>query len=120
MLKDATGFKKIFIATGKTDLRRGIDGLAAMIKYEFNLEPCDRNTLFMFCGRRSDRIKCLLWEGDGWLLLYKRIESGGFSWPRTTREALEISESQFRQLMQGLEIVPRRPIKDSGNTVLVM
>ena len=57
MFKDATGFKKIYIATGFTDLRRGIDGLASIIKYNFNLDPCDKNTLFLFCGRRTDRIK---------------------------------------------------------------
>ena len=120
MLKDATGFKKIYIAAGRTDLRRGIDGLAATIKFEFNLEPCDRDTLFLFCGCRTDRIKGLLWEGDGWLLLYKRIESGGFSWPRTAREAIEITEDQFRHLMQGFEVIPRRPIKDSGDRPLIM
>ena len=63
MLNDAAGFKKVYIATGYTDLRRGIDGLVSIIKYQFQLEPKDRNTLFLFCGRRSDRIKGLLWEG---------------------------------------------------------
>ena len=73
MLNDAHGFKKIYIATGYTDLRRGIDGLAAIIRFQFDLDPFDRNTLFLFCGRRSDRIKALLWEGDGFLLMYKRL-----------------------------------------------
>ena len=62
MLNDAHGFKKIYIATGYTDLRRGIDGLAAIIRFQFDLDPFDRNTLFLFCGRRSDRIKALLIE----------------------------------------------------------
>ena len=62
MLNDAHGFKKIYIATGYTDLRRGIDGLAAIIHFQFDLDPFDRNTLFLFCGRRSDRIKALLIE----------------------------------------------------------
>lgn len=62
MLNDATGFDKIFIATGYTDLRRGIDGLASTIKYQFELDPFQKNILFLFCGKRTDRIKGLVWE----------------------------------------------------------
>ena len=83
MLNDGTGFKKIYLATGYTDLRRGIDGLAAIIRFQFELDPYDKNTLFLFCGRRCDRIKALLWEGDGFLLMYKRLDNGAFNWPRS-------------------------------------
>lgn len=110
MLNDAKGFKKIYIAPGRTDLRKGIDSLAAIIRFSFKLDPYDRNTLFMFCGRNPTRIKCLLWEGDGWLLLYKRLDIGAFHWPRDGKEALLISEDQYRMLMQGLEVIARRPI----------
>lgn len=72
MLKEGNGFKKVYIAAGFTDLRRGIDGLARIIRFQFKLDPYDKNTLFLFCGKRTDRIKGLLWEGDGFLLLYKR------------------------------------------------
>ena len=78
MLNNATGFKKIYLATGFTDLRRGIEGLASIVKFQFNLDPYDKDTLFLFCGRRSDRIKALLWEGDGFLLMYKRLNTGAF------------------------------------------
>ena len=57
MLNDGTAFKRIYLATGYTDLRRGIEGLAAIIRFQFELDPYDRNTLFLFCGRRCDRIK---------------------------------------------------------------
>ena len=76
MFNDARGLKKIYLATGYTDLRRGIDGLASIIRYQFQLDPHDKNTLFLFCGRRSDRIKVLLWEGEGFLLIYKRLMQG--------------------------------------------
>ena len=73
MLNDASGFSKVFLAVGYTDLRRGIDGLATIIRYKYMLDPYERNVLFLFCGKRTDRIKGLLWEGDGFLLLYKRL-----------------------------------------------
>ena len=78
MLNNATGFKKIYLATGFTDLRRGIEGLTSIVKFQFNLDPYDKDTLFLFCGRRSDRIKALLWEGDGFMLMYKRLNIGAF------------------------------------------
>lgn len=59
MLNDAVGFEKIFIATGYTDLRRGIDGLASTIKFQFDLDPFQKHVLFLFCGKRTDRIKAL-------------------------------------------------------------
>ena len=93
----------MYIAVGYTDLRRGIDGLAAMVSSQFKMDPFT-NTLFLFCGRRRDRIKGLLWEGDGFLLLYKRLESGTFQWPRTGEEARQLTAQQYRWLMEGLSI----------------
>ncbi len=110
MLNDAAGFKKIYLAVGTTDLRKGIDGLAAIVKFRFNLDPYDKNTLFLFCGRKPDRIKGLVWEGDGFLLLYKRINIGTFKWPRSANEALQISMEQYSLLMQGFEVVAKSPI----------
>ena len=120
MLNDGKGFKKVYIATGFTDLRRGIDGLARIIRFQFLLDPYDKNTLFLFCGKRTDRIKGLLWEGDGFLLLYKRIENGNFRWPRTKDEALEITADQYQMLMQGLEIIARSPIEEVPEPVFSM
>lgn len=75
MLNDATGLKKIYLAAGYTDLRRGMDGLATIIRFRFQLDPYDKNTLFLFCGKKTDRIKGLLWEGDGFLLLYRKQQT---------------------------------------------
>ena len=75
MLNDATGFDKIFIATGYTDLRRGIDGLASTIKYQFELDPFQKNILFLFCGRRCDRIKALHFEKLSAAFCYPHISS---------------------------------------------
>ena len=83
MLNDFSCSCPVYIACGYTDLRRGIDGLANLVKSQFQMDPFQR-ALFLFCGRRRDRIKALYWEGDGFLLLYKRLESGSFQWPRST------------------------------------
>lgn len=112
MLNDAVGFEKVYIATGYTDLRRGIDGLASIIKFQFHLDPFQKNILFLFCGKRTDRMKGLVWEGDGFLLLYKRLNIGAYSWPRTKEEAMAITPEQFRNLMHGLEIVAKHPIEE--------
>ena len=52
MLNDGSGFKKVYLSTGFTDLRRGIDGLARIIRFQFQLDPYDKNTLFLFCVYR--------------------------------------------------------------------
>lgn len=105
---------KIYLATGFTDLRRGIDGLAGIIQEQFQLDAFN-DTLFLFCGRRNDRIKGLYWDTNGFLLLYKRLESGSFRWPRTTQEALQITAQQYEWLCQGFEIGPRnRPVSTAG------
>ena len=83
MLNDATGFRHIYLACGYTDLRRGIDGLVSTVKCSFHLNPSEEGSIFLFCGRRADRIKALVYEGDGFLLLYKRLADGRFQWPRS-------------------------------------
>ena len=106
MLKDVVNqFEKIYLATGYPDLRRGIDGLAEVIHREFDRNPYDKDSLFLFCGRRSDRIKGLLWEGDGFLLLYKRVDSGRFQWPRTEKDIWEITADQLIQLLSGFSVI---------------
>jgi len=104
MLRDVT-FHKIYIACGKTDLRKGIDGLATMIKENFQLDPFEKDVLFLFCGSRKDRIKALIWEGDGFILLYKRLEAGSFKWPRDTSEVRLIDHQQFQNLLDGLVVI---------------
>ena len=119
MLTDFTGADRVYIACGYTDLRRGIDGLAAMVQQQFNLDPFT-NTLFLFCGRRRDRIKALYWEGNGFVLLYKRLESGSFQWPRSEREARALTPQQYRWLMEGLSVDQPKAAqasKRSGNSV---
>lgn len=108
MLRDADPnyFAGIYIVCRYTYLRYGIDSLAAIIEQKYKLSLFVPNTLFLFCGRSASKIKGLLWEGDGFLLLYKRVESGHFSWPRSSDEVRAMNAEQYRWLMQGFSIDP--------------
>ena len=106
MFKEGFGISKTYIAAGYTDLRQGIDGLASLIQSKYQLSVFDEGTLFLFCGRKSDRIKGLLWEGDGFLLLYKRIEKGRYCWPRSKEELRSLTKEQYSLLMRGLTFDP--------------
>lgn len=110
MLNDAVGFKNVYIVTGYTDLRSGIDRLVSLIGSSLGQSPFVPDTLYLFCGRRTDRIKGLVWEGDGWLLLYKRLEQGSFQWPRSESGVRELTPQQFRWLMEGLTIAPKKAV----------
>ena len=114
---DLSKADKIFIAVGYSDLRRGIDGFATIIQNTFHMNP-QTNTLFLFCGRRCDRIKALYWDGDGYILLYKRLETGQYQWPRTTDELKELSPQQFRWLMEGLSIYQKKAIRPVENQLI--
>ena len=77
--------------------------MAALVQQSFRLDPFS-DSLFLFCGKRRDRVKALYWEGDGFVLLYKRLERGSFQWPRSESEVRDLTPQQFRWLMEGLSI----------------
>ena len=104
MLYDAKGFDRIYIAPGYTDMRKGIDGLVAKVGYEMKLNPFQDRVLFLFCGRATNKIKGLVWEKDGFLLLYKRVDKGSYVWPRSAEEVRELTQEQFDLLMSGFAI----------------
>ena len=118
MLEDAAGIRRVVLACGTVDLRKGIDGLAMIIGDQYGQNPFEKGTLFLFCGKRSDRCKGLLWMGTGFLLLYKRFENGRMSWPRNTQEAADLTEEQFHYLMMGLNGYTgalKAPVRCFGN-----
>lgn len=99
-------FSKIILAVGRSDLRKGIDGLASLVRLKYGLDPLEKGTLFLFCGIRRDRIKGLLWTGDRYVLLYIRLTDGRFQWPRTADEARSLSGEEFMRLMEGFSVDP--------------
>ena len=105
MLYDAKGYEKIYIAPGYTDMRKSIDGLKLIIGRDLKLNPYQKNVLFLFCGRNSSKIKALVWEGDGFVLLYKRIEDGRYNWPRTPGEVLDLAAVSSAEKKQNILLV---------------
>ena len=124
MLKEYATVTQVYLVTGYTDLRRGIDGLAEVVQGKLELDPYN-TALFLFCGRRRDRIKGLLWEGDGFLRTFiyeshctKRLDNGCFRWPRNETEAKLLTEQEIRWLFEGLELEQPKAIKPGVKGVL--
>ena len=111
MQKDLISGKQVYVVTGYTDLRKSKDGLAAIVQGQLEVDVFGKG-VFLFCGRRCDRIKGLVWEGDGFLLLYKRLDNGKFQWPRNETEARLLTEQQTRWLLEGLKIEQPQAIRE--------
>lgn len=112
MLNNATCFKEIYIVCGRTDLRSGIDRLATLIKTKCGNDIFKPDVLYLFCGRRADRIKGLVWENDGFLLLVKRLSENIYIWPRHEEDVKQLTQQQFEWLMSGLTIAPKQCIRN--------
>lgn len=118
MFSDISKAEQIYIACGYTDMRKSIDGLAGIVQQSFRLNPF-QNSLFLFCGRRRDRMKALYWEGDGFVLLYKRLEGGNFQWPRNAEAVRSINYQEFRWLLEGLAIDQPKAVKKVKNGEII-
>ena len=97
---------RIWIACGLTDLRNGFDGLAALVQTQLAEDPFS-GPLFVFRGRRGDRLKVLWWDGDGMCLYCKRLERGRFVWPRAESGSVHLTGAQLSMLLEGIDW--RRP-----------
>lgn len=115
MLGNITMVHTIYIVTGYTDMRKSIDGLCAVIRDKLEQDPAAENALYLFCGRRCDRIKAIIHEPDGYVLLYKRLDvtNGRYRWPRDKSEVKPITWKQFDWLMSGLDIEQPKAISVS-------
>jgi len=107
MLKNAESFDSIFVATGPTDLRKNVDGLTVIVKQSFELDPFSNN-LFLFCNRARNRLKGVIWDKNGFIMLYKRLDGRGarFVWPTDPEQARGITSKQLALLLDGFSIDP--------------
>ncbi len=110
MLGDIRQAKNVYIVCGYTDMRKGLNSLVPFVH---------SSSLFLFCGKRCDRLKALLWEPDGFVLLYKRLDNGRYQWPRNAQEVKPLTWEQFTGLMQGLNIEQPRAIRPGRPKELV-
>ena len=118
MLGDISSAENIYIACGYTDMRKGIDGLSAVVQEEFGLNPLS-NSVFLFCGKKPNKMKALYWEGDGFLLMYKRLEDGRFQWPRKVQEVKSISKEQMKWLLTGLKVEQKKTINKVAEVLII-
>jgi transposase len=94
----------VYLACGSTDLRKSIDGLAALVSQVFELDLFS-HSLFVFCNRDRDKLKILVWDTNGFWLYYRRLERGRFRWPeRHSDPTVAISRRQLQWLLDGLTL----------------
>jgi len=102
---------RVWLAAGVTDMRKGFDGLSALVQTQLAEDPFS-GQLFVFRGRRGDRVKILWWDGDGLCLYAKRLERGRFVWPRAESGTVALSSAQLSMLLEGIDW--RRPVRTNA------
>lgn len=99
---------KIFISTQPTDMRKGFDGLSAIVEHEGGANPTSGN-LFVFSNRRQTLLKLLYWDADGYAIWYKRLEQGTFRIPPPTAEGrVELTAAKLAMILEGIDITNTR------------
>lgn len=99
---------RVWVAAGVTDMRKGMDGLAALVQTTLAQNPFSGH-LFVFRGRRGDLVKLVWFDGDGLCLFAKRLERGRFVWPQAASGTVALSAAQLSMLLEGIDW--RRPVK---------
>jgi transposase len=99
------GTVRIFLCLAPTDMRKSIDGLAGLASEILRQDPLSGH-LFVFVGRRRDRVKLLYWDSDGYALWYKRLERGSFRLPAATTDqtSLTLSAAELTLLLSGIDL----------------
>ncbi len=113
-----TATDKVYLATGSIDMRKSIDGLAAIVQESFKLDPFSNN-LFVFCNRNRNKIKILHWEHNGFWLHYRRLEKGLFQWPKDNNTTIRLSNRELQWLLNGLSIYQKQAHKKVDASLVI-
>jgi len=97
-----TGQVRVLVATKPVDFRKGMDGLAALVKEQVKADPFS-GAIFVFRAKRADRVKLIWWDGSGLCLFAKRLEDGKFRWPRIEDGVIRLTAAQLQALVEGLD-----------------
>ena len=111
---------RIWLYSEATDLRRSFDRLSEMVRQQLHQDPLSGH-LFVFRNRRSDRVKLLYWDDDGYVIVYKRLEVGTFRFPSADAAGVEIRAADLYLLLDGIDLASvqrsrryRRPVATPG------
>lgn len=105
-----SGAVRVLVATRPVDFRKGMDGLAALVREGLGSDPFS-GVVYVFRSRRADRLKLLLWDGSGLVLVAKRLEQGGFRWPSAGDGVMRLTASQLSALLDGLDWTKVRAVR---------
>jgi transposase len=94
---------RIWLATGATDLRKSFDTLAEVVRQQLQGDPLS-GQLFVFRNKRGDRVKLMYWDEDGFVIVYKRLESGTFRFPQGQAAGVEIRAADLQMLLDGVDL----------------
>ena len=105
--------KAVYLACGHTDMRKSINGLAALVEGSFKLDLFGES-VFVFCNRNRNRLKILEWDGDGFWLYFKRLERGRFRWPSADENeaTMRLTNEELSHLLGGPKVIQKLLRKD--------
>jgi transposase len=105
-----SGAVRVLVATRPVDFRKGMDGLAALVQESLGCDPYS-GVIYVLRAKRADRVKLLLWDGSGLMLVSKRLEQGSFRWPAISDGVMRLTSSQLSALLEGMDWTRVRAVR---------
>ena len=105
-----SGTVRVLVATRPVDFRKGMDGLCALVQETLRSDPYS-GVIYVFRAKRADRVKLLLWDGSGLVLVSKRLEQGSFRWPAINEGVMRLTSSQLSALLEGMDWARVRAVR---------